>query len=134
MFILDASAALACVLADETVLPPALPERIATESSIVPAHWILEIANGLQIALRRGRLKPGEQFDVLERIRLLPIRIDPETSVRGWQETPVLAARYGLTTYDAAYLELALRVAAPLATLDQDLSRAAREAGVPLFE
>lgn len=134
MFVLDASAVLAWALGDEDELPGVLLERLAAESVIVPAHWILEVTNGLQIAVRRGRLNPDESFDVLERIRQLPIRLDPETPVRGWHETPVLAARFGLTTYDAAYLELAMRLNVTLATLDQELSRAAREAGVPLFE
>jgi predicted nucleic acid-binding protein len=134
MFVLDASAVLAWALGNEDELPAVLLERLASETVTVPANWILEVGNGLQMALRRGRLKPGEPIDVLERIRLLPIRVDPETTVRGWQDIPKLAARFGLTTYDSAYLELALRLDAPLATLDRELSRAAREAGVPLFE
>ncbi len=52
----------------------------------------------------------------------------------GWNEIPALAERFELTTYDTAYLELAMRLAVPLATLDQDLARAAREAGVALIE
>ena len=82
---------------------------------------------------RRGRLRTGQRQEILERIQSLPIRVDDETSLRGWQAIPALAERFRLTTYDAAYLELALRMDAPLATLDQDLARAAREARVPLF-
>jgi predicted nucleic acid-binding protein len=134
MFVLDASAVLAWALGDESELPHMLLEQLATETVVVPTHWILEVTNGLQIAVRRGRLNPGEQSDVLDRIRLLPIRLDSETPLRGWRETPVIAAQFGLTIYDAAYLELALRLNMSLATLDQDLARAAREAGVPLFE
>lgn len=75
----------------------------------------------------------NEHAEILERIEYLPIRVDPETCIRGWADIPALAARMRLTTYDAAYLELALRVGAPLATLDQALARAAREAGVAVF-
>jgi predicted nucleic acid-binding protein len=134
MLVLDASAALAWAMGDERRSPVEMVERLTEEPVIVPTHWILEVTNGLRVGVLRGRLQPDEPLEVLARIRNLLIRVDPETPVRGWQETPVLAARFGLTTYDAAYLELALRMDAPLATLDQDLARAAREAGVPLFE
>lgn len=106
---------------------------IGDGTCIVPAHWILEVTNGLLLAERRGRLRVNEHAEILERIEYLPIRIDPETCTRGWRDIPALAARLRLTTYDAAYLELALRMDAPLATLDQTLARAAREAGVPVL-
>lgn len=134
MIVLDASAVLAWALGDENELAAELPNQLSSAISIVPSHWILEVGNGLQMALRRGRLQAGEPSAVLERIRQLPIRLDAETTVRAWQETPVLAARHGLTTYDAAYLELALRLDLPLATLDKNLRRAARAAGAALFE
>jgi len=134
MLVLDASAALAWALGDERRSSVEMAERLTEEPVIVPTHWILEVTNGLRVSVLRGRLQPDEPLEVLARIRNFLIRVDPETPMRGWQETPVLAARFGLTTYDAAYLELALRMDAPLATLDQDLARAAREAGVPLFE
>lgn len=106
---------------------------IETGACIVPAHWILEVTNGLLLAERRGRLRVNEGAEILEKIEYLPIRVDPETSARGWQEIPELAARLRLTTYDAAYVELALRIDAPLATLDQSLARAAREAGASVL-
>jgi predicted nucleic acid-binding protein len=110
-----------------------LLERIAACNAVVPAHWILEVTNGLLLAARRGRLRrPDEDIEILERLGALSIRVDPDTAAHGWRETPFLARRLGLTTYDAAYLELAIRLDAPLATLDSGLAHAASLAGVGL--
>ena len=131
--VLDASATLAWVLDDERDRGGATLELLAAERATVPAHWILEVANGLKLAVRRQRLEPGEPAAILERIRILPLNVDPETAFRGWGDTLALAERLDLTTYDAAYLELAMRLDAPLATLDHDLARAARAARIKLF-
>lgn len=134
MLVLDSSATLAWSLDDEQAYGPRLLEEVtAAETAIVPVHWLLEVANGLQMAVRRRRIAPDEPAQVLAHIRDQPIVFDPETITRAWSEIPLLADQYGLTVYDAAYLELALRLDAPLATLDQDLARAARAAKVPLF-
>lgn len=132
MLILDSSAALAWVLEDESPAIASL-ESLVHERVNVPCHWILEVVNGLRMAVRRRRLEPRDTAPVLAQLAILPIKYDLETSVRGWKEIPALAEQYGLTAYDAAYLELALRMDVPLVTLDQDLARAAREAGVTLF-
>ena len=100
---------------------------VVLDASVVIA-WAYEDSEGRLDALIR-HVAAGAP-----RIQSLPIRVDDETSLRGWEAIPALAERFRLTTYDAAYLELALRFDVPLATLDQDLARAAREAGVPLFE
>lgn len=131
--VLDSSATLAWVLEDERESAEAALDLLSAERAAVPAHWILEITNGLRLAMRRQRLKPGEIAAILERLRILPLIVDTETATRGWTDTLALADKYELTTYDAAYLELALRIDAPLATLDHQLARAARSAGVELF-
>ncbi len=134
MLVLDSSVTLAWALDDEHGLGPELLAQLTTaEVATVPAHWILEVTNGLRMAVKRRRLVSDDAPRVLARIRNQPIQFDSETSVRGWREIPELADTYGLTTYVAAYLELAIRLGAPLATLDQDLARAAHKAGVPLF-
>lgn len=131
--VLDSSAALSWVLADER--NDAIPALDALEfaRAAVPQHWILEVTNALRLAVRRQRLKPDEPAAVLARLHSLPLHVDVETVERGWSNTLTLAERYELTTYDAAYLELALRLGLPLATRDQDLARAARAAKVALF-
>jgi predicted nucleic acid-binding protein len=131
--VIDSSVTLAWVLDDERENALGSLESLYLERATVPQHWILEVTNGLRLAVRRQRLKPNEPAVILERLRMLPLQLDVETADRGWSDTLALADRFGLTTYDAAYLELALRLDAPLATLDQDLARAARAAKVPLF-
>ena len=134
MVVLDASVVIAWAYEEEKGRLDALIRHVAANFASVPVHWILEITNTLLNSERRGRLKAGQRQEILAKIELLPIRVDPETPHHGWTQIPALAIRFGLTTYDAAYLELAIRFDVPLATLDQDLARAAREAGVPLFE
>jgi len=134
MLVLDASAVLAWAFDDEVGGPDAIIDHVTEESATVPAHWVLELTNSLIIGERLGRLSFSQRQDIQARIQRLPIRMDPELPVQGWTRIPELAIRHRLTTYDAAYLELALRLDVPLATLDQDLRRAAHKAGVPLFE
>lgn len=135
MIVLDSSVSLAWALDDEQELGPTLLAQVAAvDSAIVPVHWILEVTNALRMAVKRRRLEPGQPAQVLEKIRSQPIEIDPETIERAWSDIPALADAHGLTTYDAAYLELALRLGLPLATLDQALARAARAADITLFE
>jgi predicted nucleic acid-binding protein len=133
MLVLDLSATLSWVLEDERDDAVAVLDLLAVERAAVPQHWILEVTNALRLAVRRKRLKPGEPATIIERLRILPLHVDAETADRGWSDTLALAERFDLTLYDAAYLELALRLGAPLATLDQDLARAARAARVRLF-
>lgn len=134
MLVLDSSATLAWILADEAGSSSNALELMDRERATVPMHWVLEITNGLRMAVRRRRLSREDANRFMTELRALPLLVDPETAVRGWDEIPALAYEHGLTTYDAAYLELALRLDAPLATLDADLARAARAAGVTLFE
>lgn len=97
---------------------------------MVPAHWPLEVANGLQMAVRRGRIDTVFRSECLRELAAIPITLDQETVDRAWSETIALADTYGLTIYDAAYLELALRRDLPLATHDKALLSAAQGSGV----
>ena len=133
MLVLDASSVLAWVYAEEAGNPDAVIDYVEANGAHVPGHWILEVTNTLLVGERRNRLKRGQRQRFLVEIAALPIRVDAETAIRGWDAIPALAEQYKLTSYDAAYLELALRVDAPLATLDQDLARAARASKVRLF-
>jgi predicted nucleic acid-binding protein len=99
----------------------------------VPPLWRYEVANGLQMAIRRQRITPDYRTRCLDKIDELPITIDPDGVSEIWSTTIRLADLYRLTVYDAAYLELAQRRRLPLATLDAALSKAARESGVDLF-
>ena len=101
-------------------------------SAWVPAHFHLEVGNGLLTGLRRGRLTPDQARTAIVALGAMPIEVDPDTSSRAFSESWPLAARHGLTTYDAAYLALAIRRLLPLATLDERLASAARAEGVGL--
>ena len=133
MLVLDASSVLAWAYAEEIGHLDAVIDCVVADGARVPAHWILEVTNTLLAGERRNRLKSGQWRQFLAEIAALPIQVDADTSVRGWDAIPRLAQQHKLTSYDAAYLELALRLDVPLATLDADLARAARAVGVPLY-
>jgi predicted nucleic acid-binding protein len=131
--VLDASVTLAWLYPDETTdAVRDVFDIVVNEGGIVPALWRLEVANGLTHALRRGRITSAFRNAALADLALAPIAIDGETDVHAWAATLHLADRFGLTLYDAAYLELAQRRALPLASLDGDLRATARQLGVPL--
>lgn len=134
MIVVDASFVIAWAYKEA---PAALDDqirRLAEDVACVPAHWTLEVANSLLNSERRRRINVHQRLEILTAIRLLPIEADSETWIRAWGDTMALARQYDLTSYDAAYLELALRRQSPLATFDEDLARAAHAAGVTLFE
>lgn len=125
--VLDASSTLAWVYEDETTQAIRDVFDVVIESGAwVPALWRLEVANVLEISIRRGRHDAAFRDTTLADLSRLPIRLDPETNEHAWDTTLRLASRHKLTLYDAAYLELAQRRNLPLATLDQDLRGAAR--------
>jgi predicted nucleic acid-binding protein len=128
--VLDSSATLAWIYSDETTdAIRDLFNAVADNGAVVPALWRLEIANSLTVAVRRGRIDAEFRRAALTDLALLNIMTDPHTDAQAWTATLQLADRFGLTMYDAAYLELAQRRQLPLATLDQDLGAAAQAAG-----
>ncbi|MCS6937867.1 MAG: type II toxin-antitoxin system VapC family toxin [Roseiflexaceae bacterium] len=133
-FVLDASVALAWCFEDESSdLADLALDRLAQTSALVPAIWSLEIGNALLGAERRGRLSQAESSRFLTLIRALPIEIEAVSAPRMLNDVVTLAREQGLSTYDAAYLETAMRNGLPLATLDTALWRAAERCGVSLI-
>jgi predicted nucleic acid-binding protein len=131
MIVIDASITMPWYFQDEVSSEAeAVFDRVIADGAIVPAHWKLEIANSFRTALRRGRIDREYREASLADLDAMPIQIDPETTVHAWSATLRLADLYGLTPYDAAYLELALRLGLPLATLDGALRNASKQAGV----
>jgi predicted nucleic acid-binding protein len=129
-FVLDCSVAVAWCFEDEAgPATDALLDRLDAESAAVPALFPLELGNVLAMAERRGRITAARIAEFVAFLGDLPITIDPLTSERGLQETLSLARRERLTTYDAAYLELAMRLGVPLATRDRQLQQAAARVG-----
>ena len=132
--ILDSSVSLAWCFEDEhTPAGMAVLERVAETGATAPLLWPLEIANGLLMAERRGRVDASHRTRLLRFLHDLPVTLDDETASRAWTDTVRLAEQHRLTIYDAVYLELAGRMGLPLATLDQDLRAGARAVGVALL-
>ena len=132
--VLDSSVTLAWVYSDESTLPvKAVFERVTSTGAWVPGLWRLEVANVLEMAVRRGRVPSSFRDATLADLALLEIRTDPDTNHHAWGATVQLSKRHRLTVYDAAYLELALRRGLPLATLDEELQTAGAAEGVELL-
>jgi predicted nucleic acid-binding protein len=108
--VIDSSITLSWCFEDErTDVTTTLLYRVAETGALVPALWRLEVANGLQVAVRRGRIDAAYRDATIGDLRDLAIDLDPETDRKAWSEILQLADRFRLTLYDAAYLELAQR-------------------------
>ena len=128
-FVLDCSIAASWLFEDEaTPETDALLQRLETDEGLVPGLWRLELGNVLTQAERRKRIVPAQIATFLSYVERLPIIVD--TDDRALEQILALARAERLTTYDAAYLELAMRHGAELATLDKDLGRAGRRVGL----
>ena len=133
-FVLDNSVALAWCFEDEqTPSVMALLDRVTETGAIAPLLWPLEALNGLMVAERRRRLNAATRAALTAFLRDLPIMLDLDTAERAWREAAQLAERFGLSVYDATYLELALRRRLPLASLDQGLREAAGAMGIDVL-
>ncbi|MCG3199034.1 MAG: tRNA(fMet)-specific endonuclease VapC [bacterium] len=102
--------------------------------AVVPSIWPLEVANVLLNQERRGRVGRAEVSAFLKRLSRYPIDIEIQPTETIWGDVLSLARTHALTSYDAAYLELALRLKVPLATFDRELIHAARRAKLPLVQ
>ncbi len=133
-FVVDASIALAWCFSDEqTDGLQTLLDRLISDGGLAPQLWALEALNGLLIAERRGRIDAPTRRRFAAYLSDLPIQIDDETAARSWTAVAAVAERHGLSAYDAAYLELAMRTSLPLATLDGALLVAATAERVELL-
>jgi predicted nucleic acid-binding protein len=133
-FVLDASIALAWCFADEaTPATDALLDRLADEEAVAPALWRLEVADALAMSERRGRLSPAGLTRSVTLLQRLAVAVDLAGSDRAFREVLDLARRERLTVYDAAYVELALRLGLPLASKDAQLRNAAAGLGLALL-
>ena len=134
IFVVDASVAIAGLSPDER--HPAAREllnRAADAEIAVPTLWLYEVLNILAMK-RRRQLIPAEAFTrACEALAGLPVVIHGATEIAAMQTCLELAQRRQLTVYDAAYLELALRLRLPLATLDRELIAAAKAEGCALL-
>ena len=132
--VIDASVALAWCFRDQrTEATAKLLERVQTDAAAVPSLWHLEVANVLALAERRRRITPAESTELIALLETLEIVVDEETPSHALGRVLDLAREERLTAYDAAYLELAMRLGLPLASKDVDLCDAAERLGVSVL-
>lgn len=128
-FVLDNSVACGWLFENQSDdYTEAVARRLSSEHAVAPVLWPMELANVLRTTCRRGRLTAQQAQKMVQQLALLPIEIDPTPARPGLLLS--LALRFDLSAYDAAYLELALRLQQPIATRDAALAEAARIAGV----
>lgn len=106
---------------------------LADADVLVPNLWHLEATNVLVGAAMRGDTTTIEVERFIAQLESLPINVDPSTASDAFSRTLSLSRAYKLSSYDAAYLELAIREGLSLATLDKNLLKAAKKADVPIY-
>lgn len=135
--VLDASATLAWLVeridGAEAQLADEILGQVQTRDAVVPALWFPEVANGVLVAERKGEIGSYTSASFMSLVNALPI-VEDRTRLSALQEMVLTLARaYGLTGYDATYLELVLRTGGTLATFDRQLADAVRTAGGRVF-
>jgi predicted nucleic acid-binding protein len=131
--VIDASIASAWCFPDEqTDYTRAVFQAVSSSAvdTVAPRLWAYEIRNSVLMGIRRGRISKPDSVQFLVSMNEMNVRLGEPAS---YDEVFALAQEYGLTVYDAAYLDIALRERVPLASLDDQLVRAAKKVGVALF-
>ncbi len=129
-FVLDASVTASWCFEDEDApVADTVMDRLPDDYAVVPALWCFEVRNILIVNERRGRIKSADSDTFLNDLAGLPICIERDMHDH---LVVALARKHRLTIHDASYLDLAVRLAAPMATLDRALADAARAEGLEL--
>jgi predicted nucleic acid-binding protein len=138
-FVLDNSVTMRWLFGDGRTAELAYADRVlqtlaqADNAAVVPAIWTLEVSSVVVRAEARGLLSEARSAEFLGMLQQMPIEPDTLSIQQAWADTLQLARRHKLSSYDASYLELALRRGLPMATLDADLRKATSRAGVAQF-
>jgi predicted nucleic acid-binding protein len=133
--VIDASVTLAWCFPDEARdYADAVLVALEDQTIMVPAIWAVEITNALLVGERRKRIRQPEVRRFVELLKGLNIAEDGQPFADTISNILPLAREYNLSAYDAAYLDVAIRHGAPLATLDGALQKAARAAGIKIFK
>ncbi len=134
MIVLDASPIIAHVLGESTIAAhSSIFDTLKGDMITVPSHWSAEVANALTINARRGRLSQGDITLILKQIDVYDIEFAEPNSVEDLSNLIALATDQQLTAYDAAYVMLAMRLGAKLATLDNAMRSAAGPLGIDVL-
>ena len=133
-FVVDNSVVMAWAFADEaSPYADGILEMLTDTAVIVPTIWPLEVVNVLLVAERRQRLSQTDSVRFLTLLSHLPIFVDRGWPERRMEELLAVGRAHNLSSYDAAYLDLAMRKGLPIATLDQKLIEAAEQVEIPLL-
>lgn len=138
-FVLDASVAMCWLFRDGKPAERTYALKVldamkqAETSALVPVTWGLEVSNVIAKAEVKGLVREAQSEAFLEMLEGVDIGADSATFSRTLSATLQIARRYRLSAYDASYLELAMREGLPLATLNEDLQKAANKAGLMRF-
>jgi len=134
-FVLDNSVAMRwCFDANHPYADPILEKlENGLDDALVPVMWLYEASAVIAQAQNRSILSAEKADEFIDALLALGITTDPESPTRIFPDVHRMAITYRLSSYDASYLELAIRRGLPLATLDDDLAKASRAAGVPLL-
>jgi len=132
-FVVDASVVLTWCFPDENSVAQRVAQMFKQgDSAIAPSFWPHEILNGLLVGEKRKRISGRLVQTFLTDLATLPIVLQPASAGLVFEQIQILFREHSLTTYDAAYLDLAKANGLPLATLDEDLIRACAKTGVDL--
>ena len=131
-FILDCSVTMAWLFEDEQTpyTEKILKQLTQHAKAVVPSLWNIEVNNVLLVAERRHRITVAQTQHFWEILHQLPIDIEYQRNDQSRESVLNLARQYQLSAYDATYLDLAIRLNFPLASLDKALLKAAEQAGV----
>jgi len=135
-FIVDASVALCWYFEDQkTAYTEAVFDCLARgDEALVPALWPLEVVNSLVVAVRQKTISAAQLETFVRDLKDLPVEVDTQGIERVYSSIVRLSQQHQLSSYDAAYLDLAVVEGLPLATLDKNMRAAAKRAGVELLK
>ena len=132
-FVIDNSVVMTWCFKDETSqYADAILDSLEIVTGFVPSIWPLEVGNVLLVAERNRRLSEADSTRFISLLTELPIIVEQEPPERMIKEIFALARKHRLSSYDASYLDLAMRKGLPIATLDKNLIAAAKRSKVPI--
>ena len=133
-FVVDNSVVMSWCFKDETnKYADTVLDKLTESAAVVPSIWPLEVVNVLLVAERQKRLSESDSIRFITLLSQLPIVVEYERPEKMMRELLALARAYNLSSYDASYLDLAMRKGFPIATIDNKLIEAARRIDVPII-
>jgi predicted nucleic acid-binding protein len=133
-FVIDNSVVMTWCFGDEiSRYSDRVLDSLEVSTGFVPSIWPLEVSNVLLVAERKKRISEADSARFLALLTELPIIVEQESPERMIKEILALARKHKLSSYDASYLDLAMRKGLPIATLDKNLITAAKQSKVPIL-